>query len=398
MTKKNKHLLKLLSLSLLPIAVISIPAVVLTSCSSGKEESNDNSNNNQPNNPGDNGGEDNTNPGGDGNTDNPENISDFPTFLSTDVAREQIENDIKNSNIDANIPLLINEEDYLKQYPDFMEDRSHFSEQNYTDLYYNKEDNSIYFLAYESTNDVKNNYIYNPLFTKSVNGGIESNTKYYFNANRIQWFPIFTQLCTLSDESLKYDDPEVAKLYKENMNNCLVLGRIDLSNNQVQNHPELTFNPSSLNIDSIHMVYNVCDGQVEWDNCNIYPTFGEFENILKTYIWKLRLASQDRFSWDEYTNPVLVSNSWMPYFNSLVNNNFEWKRNEKLNDYHLDLIYNSSSDDYWMRMLDYYDQHPNAPTYISDIQYQIEIRDDYIDTCIDRIKSKYRGKKNWFKH
>ena len=47
------------------------------------------------------------------------------------------------------------------------------------------------------------------------------------------------------------------------MNNCLVLGRIDLSNNQVQNHPELTFNPSSLNIDSIHMVYNVCDGQVE---------------------------------------------------------------------------------------------------------------------------------------
>lgn len=62
MTIKNKYLLRLLSLSLLPIAAISVPAVILTSCSNKNNESDDDSNNSSDNPNDENNGDSNNKP------------------------------------------------------------------------------------------------------------------------------------------------------------------------------------------------------------------------------------------------------------------------------------------------------------------------------------------------
>ncbi len=195
MTKKNKHLLKLLSLSLLPIAVISIPAVVLTSCSSGKEESNDNSNNNQPNNPGDNGGEDNNNPA----VTNPT----YPTFASADEVRKACD----EAKIDSK----------YESEPTFITTHSNPTpaDENYAYA-------SIYYPQNENAGDM--NYMYINVMSKtkapvSTNFAdypiyaLKDGQKYYINPNKAVLLDKIPELYMLSDEQLKNDSLEVSQTY-----------------------------------------------------------------------------------------------------------------------------------------------------------------------------------------
>ena len=206
MTKKNKHLLKLLSLSLLPIAAISIPAVVLTSCSSGKEESSDNSNNNQP----DNGGEDNNNPA----VTNPT----YPTFASADEVRKACD-EAKIDSKYADEPTFIT----THQNPTP-------ADENYAsiDLCYPQNENAgdmnyIYAHITSATKaPVSTNFANYPIYA------LKDGQKYYINPNKAILLDKIPELYMLSDEQLKNDSLEVSQTYQTYRNRELWF-KIDVS-------------------------------------------------------------------------------------------------------------------------------------------------------------------------
>ena len=275
MTKKNKHLLKLLSLSLLPIAAISIPAVVLTSCSSGNGGSSDNSNNNQP----DNGGEDNNNP----NVTNPT----YPTFASADEVRKACD----EAKIDSK---------YADE-PTFITTHSNKigNKENYAviDIYYPQDEmfgnmNYMYVKISNATNfapTFSTNFADYPIYA------IKDGQKYYINPNKAVLLDKIPELYMLSDEQLKNDSLEVQEVYKKYRNNELWF-KVDVSDIK---EDLKGFLPNSDNyLDWFFIDWNeIPDSTIDWNKGKVssflYDEHDDFYSLRD--LWTYRLSNDMRF-------------------------------------------------------------------------------------------------------
>ncbi len=362
MTKKNKHLLKLLSLSLLPIAAISIPAVVLTSCSSGKEESSDNSNNNQPNNPGDNGGEDNNNPA----VTNPT----YPTFASADEVRKACD----EAKIDSK----------YESEPTFITTHSNKigNKENYAviDIYYPQDEmfgnmNYMYVKISNATNfapTFSTNFADYPIYA------IKDGQKYYINPNKAVLLDKIPELYMLSDEQLKNDSLEVQEVYKKYRNNELWF-KVDVSDIK---EDLKGFLPNSDNyLDWFFIDWNeIPDSTNDWNKGKVSSfLYDEHDFFSLRDLWTYRLSNDMRFGltdifgvgsfvdMDYYDNP-----DRFPHPTSTTYNPADYQNNA--------IDPNSFGGVVAMK---YLKQHPNAVRFIDSITFNAGVSEGGVITSDD---------------
>ena len=382
MTKKNKHLLKLLSLSLLPIAAISIPAVVLTSCSSGKEESSDNSNNNQPNNPDDNGGEDNTNPGGEGDNgeDNNPNVTNptYPTFASADEVRKACDEAKIDSKYESE-ELFISETEYLSKFGSVLANNSkianatiRYPQQDNLDTEKNEMDFMYITLFTTENKQISTNLSDYPMYLKDSSGN-----KWYINPNKAVRIS-FDELYMLSDEQLQYDSEEVQQLYKSYRDRRIWF-KIDVSKykEQVANLPI----SDSINGYKLFIDYqqNLPNKNTNIMNSYIFRELDE-ENILSLRdLWTYRLSNDKRFGLTSIfglsdfvymgdTHPVSTTYNPDDYQNNAIDpNSFGG-----------------------VVAMKYLEQHPNAVRFIDSITFNAGVSEGGVITS-DDVWNEYKG-------
>ena len=373
MTKRNKHLLKLLSLSLLPIAAISIPAVVLTSCSSGKEESSDNSNNNQPNNPDDNGGEDNTNPGGEGDngedSNNP-NVTNptYPTFASADEVRKACD----EAKIDSK---YADEPTFRTTHPNPTP-----ADENYAsiDLCYPQNENAgdmnyIYAHITSATKaPVSTNFANYPIYA------LKDGQKYYINPNKVILLDKIPELYMLSDEQLKNDSLEVSQTYQTYRNRELWF-KIDVSdikeelkslmssNNYFE---DLFFIDWNKNLENIH-------------NYKAYISLYFYESSDNLFslrdLWTYRLSNDKRFGLTDIfgLSDFVYMGDTHPV--STTYNPADYRKNA--------IDPNSFGGVVAMK---YLKQHPNAVRFINSITFDAGVSEGGVITS-DDVWNEYKG-------